>query len=115
MADPTHPIVAAPSCVERAGHFGCVVTNDRILIPTRLASLLASRNLTTVEEFVAYLQAFPSDLASALHWSDAELDGARDELAEQLRGIVPPDILDPPNHPDPPFGALLPEGKAKTH
>lgn len=59
-------------------------------------------------ELVSYLQAFPASVASALGWSFDEVLQGRTRLLDQLRGVLPEEILKPAPLPARGFGALPP-------
>jgi|HubBroStandDraft_6_1064221.scaffolds.fasta_scaffold529700_2 hypothetical protein len=93
-----------------AGDFGAKVQGDRLLVPRRLGTVLISNHLDTAEDFVSYMQSFPTALAAQLGWTVEDVVRARTRLLEVLRGLLPDEFLDPEPPPPRGYGALRPPG-----
>ena len=77
-------------------------------LPTDVAVALRSDGIRTAEDLLSYMAAFPSSLASILHWSLRDVRSAADRLKKELRGHVPEEQLNFKRRPTRVFGARNP-------
>lgn len=87
------------------GDFCTRVDNGQLVAPQELVNILKRFGAQSAEDFVAYIQIFPTALCSALEWNIDELMQAEARLYEQLSGHVPADILEQLDlRPQSPYG-----------
>jgi hypothetical protein len=79
----------------RRGDFGAFVEGGRLLVPRKLRQLLEEGQITTAEDFVAFLQVFSSSIADNLGWEISEVDAARGILLDLLKSHVRRELLFP--------------------
>ena len=91
------------------GNFGAVVGGTTLFLPIEVVSALKSHDVMTAEEFVSYVQTFPTAIAQDLSWNISDVQRGLAILTSQLRGLIPDDMLDPKDvRGRRPYGALDP-------
>src|SRR5687768_17213145 len=75
------------------GDFGAAVQDDTLTVPTTVASSLAAMSITTAEDLLSYVQAFPNAVACQLGWSVVDLHTAAERLTTTLEGHVDEGLL----------------------
>ena len=90
------------------GDFGAEFSGQTILLPPEVMSAFERLAVRNGAELVSYLHAFPASAASALGWSFDEVLKGRARLLDQLRGVLPEEVLKPGPIPARGFGALPP-------
>jgi hypothetical protein len=105
----TKPLRIRPSpAKEKRGDLRAEVAGGNLLLPKRVVDVLAALDIRTAVDLVSYLQAFPSSIAIQLGWDLADVSHALQRLRAQLKERPEGAILNPPFHPEPPYGALKP-------
>ena len=96
---------------ERAapGDFHARIMGDKLVLPKEVADALQRLGVRTAEDLMSYLQAFPSSVADALHWSVGDVRSATQNLKEKLRGHIGEEHLNPTSRPNLPRGARDPD------
>lgn len=94
LIQPSHKLRPA-----NPGNFNVAVEPGYLFAPVHLAHWLASVDVRSAEEFVSFVHSFPTSVATALGWTNHDVERARDMLVGQLRGIVRNDVLYPPQPP----------------
>lgn len=93
--------------------FGARVQADRLHVPQDLGAVLRRFQVRNAEQFVAYLQTFPTAFASELDWNADELEHALRKLLSTLRGHVSDALLDADRDRfEPGYGALPPSRRS---
>jgi len=92
----------------RPGDFGIRLTGDGLLAPRNILIELEKLGIRDGVQLVSFANAFPSSLASVFGWSVDEVIGAREALLNDLRGLLPDEVLNPPPAPLRAFGAMPP-------
>ncbi|MBS0224431.1 MAG: hypothetical protein JSR91_27235 [Proteobacteria bacterium] len=91
------------------GDFHARIIGGTLVLPEEVAGPLRRQGVRTAEDLVSYLQAFPSSVADALHWSVGDVRRATQNLKETLRGHIGEEHLDPTSRPNLPTGARDPD------
>jgi hypothetical protein len=108
--------IKSVSAKEVRGDLRAKLDNGNLLIPERVAVVLAGWGIRTAVDLLSILQAFPSAVADELGWEPGDVAKALAVLKTQLRGRVDDSILNPPRHLEPVYGAFPPpEAKRKPH
>ena len=96
---------------ERAapGDFHARIIGEKLVLPKEVAEALQRQGVRTAEDLMSYLQAFPSGVADALHWSVGDVGRATQNLRETLRGHIGEEHLDTAPRPNLPMGARDPD------
>ena len=91
------------------GNFGADVAGTTLFLSPEVVSALKSHGVMTAEEFVSYVQTFPTAIAEDLDWDVSDVQRGLAILTSQLRGLIPDDMLDPKDvRGRRPYGALDP-------
>lgn len=90
------------------GDFGIVVKEPDLLVPEAVVHAVPPGDIRTVTDFVSYMDAFPSAVASLLHWSVSDVHHGLGKLRAQLRGHVDDSVVEPVRRPRFAYGALNP-------
>lgn len=99
---------------QEGADFGVRVDSDRLHVPLEVAALLRSLSVRNAEQFVAYLQTYPSAFTTAFRWAPDDLEVARTKLISELRGHVNAAALDyKPARFRPGMGALPPPARSR--
>ncbi len=91
------------------GDFHGRIIGDKLVLPKEVAEVLRRQGVRTAEDLMSYLQAFPSSVADALHWSVGDVGRATQNLREALRGHIGEEHLNPMSRPNLPMGARDPD------
>jgi len=70
------------------GDFAARIEQGRLLVPAALLAVVRGLGVSTAVQLMTYLTASSSVVANLLSWDKADLDRARDELAQSLRGRI---------------------------
>lgn len=76
--------IAAHGRPAKPGDLAAMVEGDTLLVPEAVAHLARSGGLRTASELVSYMEAFPSAVASQLHWKLEDVTVAVTNLHRQL-------------------------------
>ncbi|MFO1051467.1 MAG: hypothetical protein U1F36_04590 [Planctomycetota bacterium] len=99
------PLVEDPALELRPGHFGVRISEDGLRVPLALDRVLRQLGVLTAQQFVSYLTSFGEVVGELLRWKSREIDRARAELADSLRGVVPAELFRASRRPHPATGA----------
>ena len=100
----------------RPGDLGARVHDHDLLLPDEVAQLFAIFGVRDAVTLLAYLYAFPSSVASGLHWDIQEVTQAREKLRKLLKGHVDSRFLiEPRSAPNRAYGAIDPQRHPRFH
>lgn len=83
------PIAGSTRAPLPRGNFGATLLGGALHVPARLLAVLKSLELATAEEFVSYLQTFPTSFAAKLKWRERDLKTATRGLMKVLSQTAP--------------------------
>ena len=75
--------------------FGAAVDADgeHLILPRDLFDFLRSQYVTTAAGFVAYVRAFPEEVADSLHMKPNEVSEALPDLIREVAKVIPAEAL----------------------
>ena len=91
------------------GDLSAQIEGNRHVLPIDVADALRKDGIRTAEDLLSYMMAFPSSLASALHWSLGDVGSAAERLKDELEGHVSDEQLRGERRPARVFGARNPD------
>jgi len=92
----------------KPGDFGAVVKGQNLLVPEVIVHAIESSGVRTAADFVSFVDAFPSAMASVLNWSLPEVYRGLNKLRGQLHGHIDARIAKPSRRSKFAYGALRP-------
>ena len=90
------------------GDFSAKIAGSVLFLPSSLVAVLEDLGIRNSSQLLALLEAFPSAIADALHWSSPQVRQACDTLKAALEGHVDDVLLRPPPRRGRVYGALYP-------
>ena len=102
-------IIQATNKKARPGDLAAQVEDQELRLPRAVALAMEREGIRTAADLLSYMQAFPSAVASLLHWQQRDVMEALARLKAQLAGRVPDEVLEPGRFPEPIPGALDPD------
>ena len=91
------------------GDLGAAVLNEDLVLPVALDQFVRTNNLRSAEEFFAFVDTYPSALASSLGWSLPDARKAVVRLSSQLRPKLG-ELAESGPRNEWPLGAMKPTG-----
>ena len=102
------PILGVVGLQARPGDLAATVQGGRLALPPELAQAFGELAVRSAEDLLAFLETYPSILASKLGWTIEDVERGRRGLVERLRGVVSPELLAGHRGIDRPLGAFDP-------
>jgi hypothetical protein len=88
--------------------FGATLGADCLLVPSDVYQFLAEVYVTTAKGFVAFVRAYPDEVAEALSIAEEQVTSALPQLIQEVAKVLPKKLLEPVSSE--PFGyGTLPE------
>jgi hypothetical protein len=100
--------IKAAERTAKPGDFGASIEGSDLLLPEEIANVFNTYGLHEVTEILSYVDAFPSTIATDLHWSPSDVQDGLIALRQQLSGYVDEAFLTAKRGPQRRYGALPP-------